>query len=142
LEDARDPAPGPALSVVAQDQGTSEGQSSSGRGLRIAGIATAAVGVAAGVLGALLYERGVNKLHDYQAAVNSNGTIPWNPSDQNWEQTRNAGVGLLIAGGVAAAGGVTLFMIGRHLGNDDVAGGQVSLAPNAGGAYFSYRTRF
>jgi hypothetical protein len=84
----------------------------------------------------------VNRLHDYQAAVNSNGKIAWNPSDQNWEQTRNDGAALLIAGGVAAASGVVLFVIGRSHASDYNAGGQVSFAPGPDGTIFSYRMRF
>ena len=115
---------------------------SSGNALRIAGLATAVVGVAAGVLGAVLYKQGTNKLHDYQAAVKSDGKIPWNPNDDNWEGTRNTGVTLLIAGGVAAAAGVTLFVVGKRHPNDETVGGQVSFLPQAGGGFFSYRGRF
>jgi hypothetical protein len=142
LEEALDPNPRTSPPIVTRREAPPEGVRRSGRALQISGIATAAVGVAAGVLGGVFYERGVNELHDYRAAVNSDGKIAWNPSDQNWEKTRNAGVALLIAGGVAAAGGVTLFVLGKYHASDEPAGGQISFLPNSGGASFSYRLPF
>lgn len=140
-EDARETPPRAVPSIVVSDAGAAAGSRASGHGLRIAGIATSAAGVAAVVLGAVLYERGMNELHDYRAAVNSDGRIPWNPSDQSWESTRNTGVALLIAGGVAAAGGVTLFLVGRSRANEEAAG-QISLLPSPRGASVSYGMRF
>jgi hypothetical protein len=145
LEEARDAAPRapviapPATGAVEADRSSDR---SPGRALRVAGISTAAVGVVAGVLGVVLYERGTNELHDYQAAVNSDGKIPWNPGDQNWESTRNTGVALLIAGGAAVAGGVTLFLVGRSRAANDAENGLVSFLPSSRGASIGYRMRF
>lgn len=111
-----------------------------GRVLRIAGVATAVVGAAAGVLGAVFYEQGASKLHEYQAAIR--GGLPWNPQDGDWEGTRNKGVALLIAGGVGVVGGATLFFLAGHETHDPGAGERVSVAAAPGAAFLSYRRAF
>ena len=128
---------------VARDEGTSSNPASTrGRALRIAGITTAAVGVASCALGLLFYEQGTTKLNDYQAAIRSDGTIPWNPADQDWETKRHEGIGFLIAGGVAAAAGVSLFLVGNHAEANEAGGGKLSFASGSGFAFLSYRGSF
>jgi hypothetical protein len=122
------------------DRSTTEG--ASGHALRIAGVATAVVGAAAGVLGAVFYERGTTQLHEYQTAIRSNGAVRWNPQDGNWEGTRNQGVTLLIAGGVGVVGGATLFVLGIHEVHEQRAGEKVSVAVAPGAALLSYRGSF
>jgi hypothetical protein len=113
-----------------------------GRGLRIAGIASMAVGVAAVVAGGIFYERGVSELHDYQAAIRSDGQIPWNPNDQNWESTRNWGVAGLVAGGVAVAGGVSLFLLSGSANRPETPGTGVSFVSGSGVRLLSLRGSF
>jgi hypothetical protein len=129
----------PAVVAGFRPGGAADRTASAGRPLRIAGVTTAVVGVAAGIVGAFLYAQGTSELHEYQTAINSNGAIPWNPRDENWEGTRNAGVALLVVGGVGIAGGVSLFLLGNH---ERDAGEKVSLTAAPGVALFSYRGSF
>ncbi len=133
--------PSPPPPLVARDEGISP-KTSPGRALRIAGIATAAAGVASCALGAFFYEQGTTKLHDYQAAVRSDGRIPWNPADQDWETKRHEGIGFLIAGGLAAAGGVSLYLVGNHAEANEAGGGKLSFVSASGFAFLSYRGSF
>jgi hypothetical protein len=116
--------------------------SSPRRGLRVAAIASIAVGVAAVVAGGIFYERGVSELHDYQAAIRSDGQIPWNPNDQNWESTRNWAVAGLVAGGVAVAGGVSLFLLGGSANRAETPGTGVSFVSGSGERLLSFRGSF
>jgi hypothetical protein len=137
------PAPSGPPALVTRDEGISTTEpASSGRALRIAGITTAIVGVASCVVGVVLYQQGTTKLDDYQAAIRSDGKIPWNSADENWEAERNLGLGFLIAGGVAVAGGVTLFLIGHHAEHDQVGSGQFSFVSGARSGFLSYRGSF
>jgi hypothetical protein len=113
------------------------------RALRIGGVATAVLGAAAGVLGIVYYEQGTSKLHEYQAAVASNGAIPWNPRDADWQSTRDKGVGFMIGGAVGLAGGAALFLFAGGNGNADAGkAGQVSVASTANSAVLVYGARF
>jgi hypothetical protein len=126
---------GSASPPAVVDRSSTEG--SPGRTLQIAGIATAAAGVVAGVVGIVFYEQGQSKLHDYQNAIKTNA--PWNPQDEDWESTRNTGVALLVAGGVAVVGGAGLFLLGNH---QREAAEKVSFTAAPGLAFFSYRRSF
>jgi hypothetical protein len=78
-----------------------------GRTARIAGVVTASAGAAAAVTGLVLFEVAGSKLHHIE-------TEPmYTPSDGNWKTFNDAGVGLLIGGGVALAGGAALYLWGR-----------------------------
>ncbi len=110
--------------------------------LRIAGIAATAVGVAAVVVGAIFYERGQSELHDYQSAIRSDGKIPWNSNDQNWESTRNGGVFGLVAGGVAVAGGMSLFLLSGVASRAETPGTGLSFVSGSGVQLLSYRGGF
>jgi hypothetical protein len=98
----------------------------------LAGISATVVGVGAGILGTVLYLRGTEKLHDYQAAIESNGKIPWNPDNENWRTTRDAGVGFLVASGVGVVGGITMFLIGSRPGDDRGSAARIALVPGMG----------
>jgi hypothetical protein len=115
--------------------------SGSRRALRVAGIATAAVGVAAVAVGGIFYDRGVSELHDYQAAIRSDGKTPWNPADQNWESTRNWGAVGLVAGGVAVAGGLSLFLLGSTI-RTEAPGTGVSFVSGSGVRLLCFRGFF
>jgi hypothetical protein len=111
-------------------------------GLRIAGVAATAVGVAALVVGAILYGKGTSELHDYQTAIKSDGKIPWNSQDQNWESTRNAGSAFLVSGGVALAGGLCLYFLNGSPAPENTVGSGLSLAAGAGSSLLSYGGTF
>jgi hypothetical protein len=109
-----------------------------GAALRIAGISLGAVGVVAGVVGVILIEQGNAKINKIET------TKTYDPSNGNYETLQNAGAGLLIGGGVAVAGGVALYLVGRHAGTEPAAGAatSVSFAPGAGGGVLSWEGRF
>jgi hypothetical protein len=129
-------APGPATVEQSPAQRPASGA------LRIAGAATTAIGVASSVLGVVLYEQGSAKLRDYQAAIRSDGKVPWNPADEDWETKHNWGVGFLIAGGMTAAGGVALFLVGQHTDHARTEGGDLSFVAGSGFGLLSYRGSF
>jgi len=116
-----------------------EGETAPGRGLRIGGIVIAAVGVAAGVAGAVLYLQGSSRLDEYRSAVNSNGQLPWNPRDESWKTFRQAGVACFIAGGAAVAGGAALYVAGAAR---DGAEGKVSFVGGPGFGVVTLRGAF
>jgi hypothetical protein len=111
---------------------------SSGRGLRIAGIVVGATGAAVAVLGGVLYAQGNSKKKAIEDAANKGGT--YDPANSNWESLRNAGVGCLIGGGVALAGGVGLFIAGKKAGSAEPA--SVSFVPASGFGVLSFRRSF
>jgi hypothetical protein len=112
------------------------------RGLRVAGVASMAVGAVAVAAGIIFYERGLSELHDYQAAIRSDGKIPWNPNDQNWESTRNGGLVGLVAGGVALAGGLGLFLLSGRPDREQPTSSGVSFVFGSGVRLLSYRGWF
>jgi hypothetical protein len=84
-----------------------ESSASDGRTARIAGVVTASVGAAAAVTGLVLFEVAGTKLHHIETETT------YTPSDGNWKGFNDAGVGLLIGGAVAVAGGAALYLWGR-----------------------------
>jgi len=130
------PQPGTTSGNPSQRSGTP----SQMNGLRIGGVALAATGLAAGIVGGIFCAQGNAKLNDYRKAVNSNGQIPWNPEDENWSATRTKGVVLLAAGGVAILGGAALFLLGAPKAAEGEA--HVSFIPGAGLGVLSYRGTF
>lgn len=110
-----------------------------GRALRIAGIAVAATGVAAAVVGGIVYAQGVSRRDDYRNAINAHGT--YDPRYGSWETWRDAGDGLLIGGGVAVVAGAGLYALGRHARNAE-NGSTVSFLPGPGLGVLSYRGSF
>jgi hypothetical protein len=113
---------------------------SPGYRLRVAGISVAAVGVAMGAVGGVLLVQGYSKRDSIMTAANSMGKINYNPSDGNWETFRAAGIACLVGGGVAVAGGVGLYILGRKAANED--GASVSFVPGSRFGYLSYRRTF
>ncbi|MEA2696305.1 MAG: hypothetical protein QOI66_576 [Myxococcales bacterium] len=101
--------------------------------LRWTGIGVGAAGVAVAVTGAVVASQGSSKRQAIEAAAR-NGT-PYDKTNGNWESLQNTGVGLLIGGAVLAAGGVTLFFVGRHMGQQDGGSSAVSLSASAGSGF-------
>ncbi len=89
---------------------------SSGRSLRIAGIAVGAAGVVAAAVGVVLLEKGNSKVDATNGAVGT--STPYDPSNSNYKTLQGAGVGLIVGGVVAAAGGVGLYLLGRREGGE------------------------
>lgn len=92
------------------------------------GVAIGVAGAAVGGAGAGLLVTGNSKRDDIEAAANSD-TKPYDPSDGNWRSLQREGIGLMIGGAVALAGGVTLILLGRH---EATATDQISFAPAIG----------
>ncbi|MDB4980904.1 MAG: hypothetical protein JWM82_1656 [Myxococcales bacterium] len=111
-----------------------------GRALRIAGIATAAVGVVGAVVGAVVLSKGLSKRDAIRADANNTPPRPFNLANQNWESLRDAGLVTIIGGGVAVVGGVGLYFLGTRAAHED--GASVSFVPSSGCGVFSYRGSF
>jgi hypothetical protein len=117
--------------VVVQPQGPAPG-----RPLRIAGIATAAGGAAIVVVGFVLRSVATSK---YDTVIHSTPTQPYSNDDLDYKTYDRAGVALIIGGGVAAAAGVAMFVVGRH---EAAASSGHDLAWSVGPAGFSFSGRF
>jgi hypothetical protein len=107
-----------------------------GAGLRVAGISVGAVGVVAAAVGAFLLVQGNAKVGHIESSQK------YDTSDGNYATLQNAGVGLLIGGGVALAGGVALYLVGRHAATESAPASGVSFAPSAGGGVVGWRGQF
>jgi hypothetical protein len=113
--------------------------SDSGRSLRIAGIVTGAAGIAVAVVGGVVLASGNSKADDTnKAAMNAK---PWNPADGNYKTLQQAGVGLLVGGGVAIATGVALYVVGAKSAGGEAAT-SVSLSVGPGGGVLGWGGRF
>jgi hypothetical protein len=127
---------GARLSSSPQETTTSSGSlPSAGRGLRIAGIAVAAVGVGVGVVGAVLVSKGLAK-RDATLSYTQN----YDPKNENWDTLRDAGVACIIGGAVAVVGGVGLYVFGRRAASE--GGAAVSFVPGPGSGVVAFRGRF
>ncbi len=136
------PAPEPAAAAAPPTQtppASPETEAGSGRPLRIAGLITAGAGVAAGVAGIFVYRAGVNKAHAIEQNANPQSPAPYDESNGNYKSLSNAGIGLMIGGGVALVTGVVLYFVGRGANSESNEGGtQVSLGYLPGfGAHLS-----
>jgi hypothetical protein len=94
-----------------------------GAGLAIAGVAVTAVGV-------VLALEGAAKRDDIESTAMT--TKRYDPSDGNWQTLQHAGWGMVIAGSVAAAGGATIYLLGREHAAAASRPGALSLAPGVG----------
>ena len=72
--------------------------------LRWTGVGVAAAGVVAGAVGVALVVTGNGRRDDIEAA-SSSGTKPYDPADGNWQSLQHEGIGFMIGGAVAIAGG-------------------------------------
>ncbi len=80
--------------------------------LRLAGVITGSVGVAALVAGIAVFVVGRGDASDL---VDAKPNTVFSPSDErNAHALQPAGVALMITGGVLAVGGTTLFLLGRR----------------------------
>jgi len=115
---------GPDASSTERSDAATEGR----RPLRIAGIATAAGGVALGVAGVVLYEMAGTKVDHINSGTYDN-------SDLNYKTYNDTGVALMVTGGTAIAAGAALFIVGKL--DDAPRGAGVSLNVARGGAFAS-----
>jgi hypothetical protein len=107
-----------------------------GARLRYAGIGVGAFGVVAGAVGAVLLVQGNSKVSHIESSKT------YDAADGNFATLQNAGVGLLIGGGVALAGGVALYLVGRHAASETAPASTVSFAPSPGGGGVAWRGAF
>ncbi|HEX3695671.1 MAG TPA: hypothetical protein VH374_09800 [Polyangia bacterium] len=103
------PPPDTDANIAKTPEVTATGGASS-RGLRWGGIGTGAVGIAAAIVGGVVFGQGSTKRDNLQSP-----TLPYNRSDDNWKGFETAGIGLLAGGGVLIAGGVAMYLIGRRV---------------------------
>jgi hypothetical protein len=82
------------------------------RQARIAGLITSGVGLAIGVAGIFVYEAGASKLGAIKADARTAGT-PYNPANGSYETLGNAGIGLMVAGGLCVATGTAIYLLYR-----------------------------
>src|SRR5450432_3331763 len=111
---------------------------SSGSGLKIAGITTAAVGVVVAVVGVVVLGKGNTKA-DAVNAEQAHAT-PYDPANGNWETLQGAGVGLIIGGVAALAAGATMYVLGAKSGRSETT--SVSFAVGPGGGIIGLGGRF
>lgn len=131
------PAPEPATAAApaATPAPSTDAAAGDGKPLRIAGIITAGAGLAAEVTGIFVYRSGVNKKNAIEQNASSSNPAPYDESNGNYKSLSNAGIGLMVGGGVALATGVVLYLVGRSADTESTEGGtQVSFgyAPGAG----------
>jgi hypothetical protein len=119
--------------VTADGGGGAEapGRPAGSRALRITGLVTAGTGVALAATGVVLYSQGSSKL----AAINRDASAgtPYNEANGNYQTLGNAGIALMIGGGVAVAAGAILYLVNRGSG-EPAAGVSVGYVPGAGGS--------
>jgi hypothetical protein len=129
------PAPdGPPTVTALAANGVDEG-----RPFKIAAIASAGVGLAGSVIGFVLYQMAGTKKSAIENAAAS-GT-PYSESDGNWKTLDRAGVGLMVGGGVALAGGAILYLLaGNRL--PPTRETHVSLSANSTGSVVEVSARF
>lgn len=96
----------PAADTPPSDAGTESGKS-----LRVAGLVTAGVGLAAGVAGVFFYRSGVDKAHAIEQGAQTSAL--YDESNGNYRARANTGIGLMVGGGVALVTGVVLYLVGR-----------------------------
>lgn len=108
-----------------------------GRGLRIAGLTVAGVGIAAGVTGLVLRQIATNKIN----AINADGkaTRPYNPANDNYKTYDQLGVGAMIGGGVALGAGIVGYLVGHGRSSGETT---VSFGPGPGQAGLNVAGRF
>jgi hypothetical protein len=117
------PVAGSSGQPASSDAGTS-----SGAPLRIAGLISAGVGVAAGVVGIFVYRAAAAKANAIEQNANPMTPAPYDESNGNYKTLGNAGIGLMVGGGVALATGVALYLVGRSADAESTdAGARVSL---------------
>ncbi len=108
-----------------------------GRGMRIAGIVTGGVGAALLVGGVVFGLRARSAEADAEALGPGD---TWNPALQaRGEQASARAKWMLIGGGVAAAGGAVLFVLGSNKASEAE---HVTLVPTGDGAAVSWSGRF
>ncbi|HEY2899266.1 MAG TPA: hypothetical protein VGL59_01735 [Polyangia bacterium] len=96
--------------TIAKTPEVANGPAASSRSLRWGGIGTGTVGIAAAIVGGVVFAQGSTKRDNLQSP-----TVPYNRSDDNWKGFETAGVGLLVGGGILMAGGVAMYLIGRRV---------------------------
>jgi hypothetical protein len=131
--------PGETPGNSTTDVQTSADQTRRHRTRRIASLAVAGTGLAAGVLGLALWRIGTGKAD----AIESDGTAspprPYNPSNGNYKTFEEAGVGLLIGGGAVVAAGVVGYILNRDNPQAAESGVTVGIGPGQFGALIAWR---
>jgi len=130
----------PALSQPAAPP--AEGEDTSGRGGRIAGIAVAGAGVALGVTGFLVRNMATTKLDAIEKAA-MKGEM-YDESTGNWETYERLGIGMLVAGGAALVAGTVIYIVshGKHTDTSGTQVGFTALPDGHGGGTLQLHARF
>jgi hypothetical protein len=142
------PPPAGMVETAPSQPSTPDEGAAPGRALRITGISVGAVGVATAVVGGVLLAQGSSKRSALENELNSNGKIPYDPSNSNWQSLRNAGIGCLVGGGVAIGTGVALYLFGAKAAQDRGAKPaaqpepSVSFISGPGFGFMSYQRSF
>jgi hypothetical protein len=130
------PATPPSSDQPSGEPAPTHAEATPGATLRWTGIGVGALGVVAGAVGAVLLVEGNSKVSDIESSKT------YNAADGNYATLQNAGVGLLIGGGVALAGGAALYLVGRHAATEAAPASGVSFAPSPGGGLVAWRGQF
>jgi hypothetical protein len=128
----------PVATPPAAPSGASEaaGGGDDGRALRVASLVTAGAGVALGVTGFFVYRAGLSKLNAIKRDASANGGsgVAYSDANANYQMLGDAGIGMMVAGGVVIAADAVLYVLGRGMETEST-GTSVSLdyAPGVGG---------
>jgi hypothetical protein len=126
-------APSPSPSVVATRSSSAGGNTvDRGRTLRVAGIVAASVGVAAGIAGGFVYRSGAIRVDSIEQTARNMAN--YDPANGNYATLGNAGIAMMVGGGVAIAAGAVLYLVGRNQqgGSVDTSAthARIDIAPN------------
>jgi tetratricopeptide (TPR) repeat protein len=111
-----------------------------GRGLRIGGLAMAGTGVVALVVGSVYSAKGAGYESDLAAcAAGCEWTAELEDIEGKGERANTLATVGWITGGVAVAGGVTLYLLGRSKRNERAMARSFTITPTRGGAAVSFR---
>jgi hypothetical protein len=138
VEKAAPPSPGtPAPAPVTLEPaatppgppGTDSGATSSTpmKGLKVAGIVVASVGVVAGVVGGVAFAAGSARESRF-----NDPSQPYSDDDANWKSLKYPGLGLIVGGGVAVATGVALFIVGSRSPRPEEQALSIDVGPGSG----------
>jgi hypothetical protein len=105
-----------------------------GKSLRIAGIATGAVGVGLAVTGIIFYRIAGDKLEHLRSPQG------YGSSDLDWQTFDRGGVALMVGGGAAVAAGAVMYVVGAREREPSPA--QVSLKVGSHGGFLSVGRAF
>jgi len=97
------------------------------KGLEVAGIVVASVGVVACVVGGVAFAAGSARESRF-----NDPSQPYSDDDANWKSLKYPGLGLIVGGGVAVATGVALFVVSAKTPKPEEHALSIDVGPGSG----------